>query len=437
MPRTTKPLSDTECRNARPREKDYSLFDGNGLHLLVKKNGTRSWRFKFTKPDGKAGLMAFGDYPILSLTEARAKHAAARNLLAKGIDPVVHKQQLRNDITRKQANSFEAVAREWHAKNAGKWSSDHASRILTRLEADVFPSIGHCPVAELKTRDLLVPLRIIEQRDALDLAGRVRQHINGIMRYAVQTGLIDSNPAADLTGALSVRKGKHHPALPLQDIPDFLRRLHGYKGRLLTVLAVRLTLLTFVHSSELRFMRWDELDMDRAIWTIPASRDPIEGVKYSHRGAKMRESHIVPLSRQALAVIEAIRPLTGRFDLVFAGDHDVSKPMSENTVNAVLRRLGYNTKVELCGHGFRAMACSALLESGQWSKDAIERQMSHKERNGVRAAYIHLAEFIAQRQQMVQWWADWLDSCKNHYVPPHEFSGMESNVIHLPNSLSA
>lgn len=163
---------------------------------------------------------------------------------------------------------------------------------------------------------------------------------------------------------------------------------------------------------------------------------PIEGVKYSHRGAKMREPHIVPLSRQALAIIEAIRPLIGRFDLVFAGDHDVSKPMSENTLNSALRRQGYDTKVEVCGHGFRAMACSALLESGQWSADAIERQMSHKERNGVRAAYIHRAEFITQRQQMVQWWADWLDCCKHHYVPPHEFTGLESNVIHLPNSLS-
>ncbi|WP_439823797.1 tyrosine-type recombinase/integrase [Aeromonas caviae] len=262
MPRTTKPLSDTECRNARPREKDYSLFDGNGLHLLVKKNGTRSWRFKFTKPDGKAGLMAFGDYPTLSLTDARKRREEVRNQLAKGIDPVVHKRQLRNEITSKQTNSFEAVAREWHSRSAGKWSPDHASRILTRLEADVFPSIGHCPVAELKTRDLLVPLRMIEQRDALDLAGRVRQHINGIMRYAVQTGLIDSNPAADLTGALSVRKGKHHPALPLQDIPELLCRLESYAGRLLTKMAVKLSLLTFVRSSELRFMRWDELDIE-------------------------------------------------------------------------------------------------------------------------------------------------------------------------------
>ncbi|MGN5288336.1 tyrosine-type recombinase/integrase [Aeromonas sp. 11P] len=252
----------------------------------------------------------------------------------------------------------------------------------------------------------------------------------------MRTDLIEANPAADLTGALSVRKVQHHPALPLQDIPELVRRLDSYSGRLLTKMAVKFTLLTFVRSSELRFMRWDELDIERAIWTIPASRDPIEGVKHSHRGAKMREPHFVPLSRQALAIIEAIRPLTGRFDLVFAGDHDVSKPMSENTVNSALRRLGYDTKVEVCGHGFRAMACSALLESGQWSADAIERQMSHKERNGVRAAYIHRAEFITQRQQMVQWWADWLDCCKHHYVPPHEFTGLESNVIHLPNSLS-
>jgi len=230
MPRTTKPLSDTECRNARPREKDYSLFDGNGLHLLVKKNGTRSWRFKFTKPDGKAGLMAFGDYPTLSLTDARKRREEVRNQLAKGIDPVVHKRQLRNEITSKQTNSFEAVAREWHSRSAGKWSPDHASRILTRLEADVFPSIGHCPVAELKTRDLLVPLRMIEQRDALDLAGRVRQHINGIMRYAVQTGLIDSNPAADLTGRCRFAKASTIPRCRCRIFPSCCVALRVMRG---------------------------------------------------------------------------------------------------------------------------------------------------------------------------------------------------------------
>nr|WP_236943613.1 site-specific integrase [Jeongeupia sp. USM3] len=284
---------------------------------------------------------------------------------------------------------------------------------------------------------MLAPLRKVEERGALDLASRLRQHIDGIMRYAVQTCLIDTNPARDMTGALAVRKATHRPALALERIPELLQRVENDGGRILTKHALRFTLLTFVRSSELRFMRWDEIDTNRAIWTIPASRTEIEGVKHSHRGAKMREPHMVPLSHQALAVLEAIRPLTGRFDLVFAGDHDASKPMSENTVNQALRRMGFDTKTEVCGHGFRAMACSALLESGLWSEDAIERQMSHKERNGVRAAYTHKAEFLAQRRLMVQWWADWLDANRTQFIPPHDFAGQGGKVILLRKDKAA
>ena len=209
------------------------------------------------------------------------------------------------------------------------------------------------------------------------------------------------------------------------------------QGRQLTKLALRFTLLTFVRSSELRFMRWNEIDTDRGIWTIPASREMIEGVKHSHRGTKMREPHMVPLSRQALNVLDALRTLTSRFDLVFAGDHDASKPISENTVNTALRRMGYDTKTELCGHGFRAMACSALLESGMWSEDAIERQMSHQERNSVRAAYTHKADFLAQRRLIVQWWADWLDSNRERFISPHEFAEYGNNVVPLNKGKAA
>lgn len=186
-----------------------------------------------------------------------------------------------------------------------------------------------------------------------------------------------------------------------------------------------MTLLVFIRSSELRFARWSEIDFETSIWTIPADREPLEGVKHSHRGSKMRTPHLVPLSRQALAVLEKIKRLNGNRDLVFVGDHDPRKPMSENTVNNALRVMGYDTKVEVCGHGFRTMACSALVESGMWSRDAVERQMSHQERNNVRAAYIHKAEHMDERRLMVQWWADYLDNCRGGYVVPYHFSGKD------------
>lgn len=414
------PLSDLACRNAKGKEKPYKLADGFGLFLLVNSNGSRWWRLKY-RFAGKEKLLSFGVYPDVTLVDARRQREEARKMLMEGLDPALLRKNEKAKQLAAYANTFEAVARAWHTRNAGKWSPDHARRIMTRLETDVFPFLGERPVAELKTRDLLLPLRKVEERGALDLAGRIRQHISGVMRYAVQSDLIDANPAGDMAGAIAVRKAKHRPALPLEEIPELLKRIDGYPGRAITVLALRFTLLTFVRSSELRFLRWEEIDFERATWTIPADREEIEGVKFSARGAKMREPHIVPLSRQAIATLETLKKLTGRFDLVFAGDHDASKPMSENTVNAALRRLGYDTTTEVCGHGFRAMACSALLESGLWSEDGIERQMSHKERNGVRAAYTHRAEFIQQRQMMMQWWADWLDEVKNRYIPPHDF----------------
>lgn len=402
------PLTDRQIRNASPTEKPTKLSDEKGLFLLINPNGSRYWRLKF-RIAGKEKLLSLGVYPETSLSEARSKREEARKLITQGIDPCEQRKSSKQAPSAAHENNFEKIAREWHSKNAAKWSTDHSTRILQRLEVEIFPEIGQRDVADLKTKDLLVPLHKVEERGSLDLAVRLRQHIHGILRYAVQIGLIETNPANDTAGALTTRKTIHRPALPLERIPELLMRLDQDNGRLLTKLALQLTLLTFVRSSEIRFMRWNEIDLERALWTIPASREEIDGVKHSHRGAKMKEPHVVPLSKQALEILEKLRPLTGHFELVFAGDHDAHKPMSENTVNNALRRMGYDTKTEVCGHGFRSMACSALIESGLWSQDAVERQMSHKERNNVRAAYTHKAEFLAQRQQLVQWWADWLD----------------------------
>lgn len=422
MARTVTPLTDPKCEAAKPREKDYSMFDGQGLHLLVKPSGVKTWRFKYTRPDGRSGLATFGNYPALGLKAARGRRAQAQELLVQGIDPIEQTRQGRIEAAKAKTNTFEALARDWHAISRRKWKPHHAASVLRRMELHLFPIIGDRPIAELKARDLLAPLKAAENRNTLDTAGRLRQYMTGIMRMAVQLGDIDSNPANDLQGATATRKATHLPALPLERLPELLARIDTYSGRTLTRLAVELTLLVFIRSSELRFARWNEIDMGRALWTIPGERKLIEGVKYSQRGAKMATPHLVPLSRQARALIDQVRQLTGHLELIFAGDHHHWKPMSESTVNKALRVMGYDTKTDVCGHGFRAMACSALMESGLWSRDAVERQMSHQERNGVRAAYIHKAEHIEERRLMVQWWADYLDACREQFITPFEFA---------------
>lgn len=425
MPRLVVPLTDAKCDAAKPREKDFTLFDGQGLHLLVKRSGTKVWRMKYARPDGRAGLATFGNYPAVGLKMARTRRAEALELLAKGIDPVENTRQVKQNAEHARRHTFEAIAREWHAASAGKWKQHHAESVLRRLEAHIFLELGARPIAELKTRDLLGPLKKLEKRGTLDTANRMGQYIAKIMRFAVQQGHIDSNPAIDLRGATATRRVEHRPALPLERSPELLHRVDAYHGHPLTRIAVELSLLVFTRSSELRFARWEEIDFERALWTIPSKREAIEGVRYSFRGMKMETPHLVPLSRQALALVEQARHLTGRFDLVFAGTHNFWKPMSENTVNAALRRMGYDTKTEVCGHGFRAMACSALVESGLWSRDAVERQMSHQERNNVRAAYTHKAEHLPERRLMLQWWADYLDNCRTGFITPYEFAHPE------------
>lgn len=422
MARTVIPLTDPKCEAARPRENDYKLFDGQGLYLLVKPSGVKTWRLKYTKPDGRAGLATFGNYPAVGLKAARTRRADAMALLALKIDPIEHARQSKIEDANARANTFRALALEWHGACARKWSPGHAATVLRRIETHLLPALGERPVAELKTRDLLAPLKAAEKRDTLETAGRLRQYMTGIMRMAVQQGHIDFNPAVDLQGATATRKTVHRPALPFERLPELLQRIDSDSGRPLTRLAVQLTLLVFIRSSELRFARWGEVDTGRSMWEIPGEREQIEGVKNSHRGSKMNTPHLVPLSRQALGALDEIRQLTGRFDLVFAGDHHHWKPMSENTVNKALRRMGYDTKVDVCGHGFRSMACSALVESGLWSKDAVERQMSHQERNTVRAAYIHKAEHLEERRLMVQWWADYLDANRERHVTPYDFA---------------
>ncbi|SPX94204.1 Prophage CP4-57 integrase [Morganella morganii] len=412
-------LTDAKVRAAKPLDKSYKLTDGDGMHLMVHTNGSKYWRLQY-RFGGKQKMLALGVYPDISLAEAREKRDAARKLIANGFDPSEKRKEVKEE-QQKEFNTFEKVARDWHATNK-KWSEGHSHRVLKSLEDNIFTAIGKRNIAELKTRDLLEPIKDVEMSGRLEVAARLQQRVTAIMRYAVQSGLIDYNPAQDMAGAVATGKRVHRAALELKRLPEFLQRIDDYKGRPLTKLAVKLTLLVFIRSSELRFARWDEIDFENAMWTIPAERETIEGVKHSHRGSKMRTTHLVPLSRQAIEILKQIYQFSGNHELIFIGDHNPRKPMSENTVNNALRVMGYDTKTEVCGHGFRTMACSSLIESGLWSKDAVERQMSHQERNSVRAAYIHKAEHIEERRLMVQWWADYLDVNREKEISPFSFA---------------
>ncbi|ECG1333843.1 integrase [Salmonella enterica subsp. indica] len=412
-------LTDTKVRSAKPEDNANPLSDGDGLFLLVHANGSKYWRFRF-RFGGKQHVMAFGVYPEVSLADARKKREEARKLVAAGIDPREHKRAVKEEQA-KEIITFEKVARDWLATNQ-KWSEDHSERVKKSLEDNVFPAIGTRNIAELSTRDLLLPIKAVEMSGRLEVAARLQQRTTAIMRYAVQSGLIDYNPAQEMAGAVASGNRHHRPALALKRLPELLQKIDGYTGRPLTRWATELTLLIFIRSSELRFARWSEIDFDTSMWTIPPEREPIPDVKHSHRGSKMHTPHLVPLSKQALAILKQIKHFCGKHELIFIGDHDPRKPMSENTVNSALRVMGYDTKVEVCGHGFRTMACSSLIESGLWSKDAVERQMSHMERNSVRAAYIHKAEFIDERKLMLQWWADFLDANREKGITPLDYA---------------
>ncbi|MFJ5486045.1 tyrosine-type recombinase/integrase [Pectobacterium actinidiae] len=411
-------LTDIKVRTAKPADKQYKLTDGNGMHLLIHPNGSKYWRLQY-RFGGKQKMLALGVYPDVSLADARARRDDARKLLANGSDPGDKKKS--DKIEQSEALTFREVAIEWHATNK-KWSEEHSRRVLKSLEDNLFSAIGKRSIAELKTRDLLAPIKAVEQSGRLEVASRLQQRTTAIMRYAVQSGLIDYNPAQEMAGAVASSNRQHRPALELKHTPELLQRIDSYTGRPLTRLAVELTLLIFIRSSELRFARWSEIDFETSMWTIPPEREPIEGVKHSHRGSKMRTPHLVPLSRQALVILKQIQQFSGDHELIFIGDHDPRKPMSENTVNKALRVMGYDTKVEVCGHGFRTMACSSLIESGLWSRDAVERQMSHMERNSVRAAYIHKAEHLDERKLMLQWWADFLDANRQHVISPFDYT---------------
>lgn len=394
------PLSDRKVRSAKPKPKDYKLFDEKGLYLLVKTNGGKYWRLKY-RFSAKEKLLALGVYPGVSLNKARRKVDTARDALSFGNDPGAIKQAEKNAEKIKKANSFEFVAREWWDIQKEDWTDKHANRVLSSLEMDIFPYIGDEPIAEIKTATISQTLKRVEHRGALDVAGRVLQRCSTIFQYAVKTGKAEINPARELQGTLKTRKVKHQPSLPRKELPALLKRLKTYDGLVQTRLALRFLMLTFVRPGELRGARWEEIDFDAKEWRIPAER------------MKMKVEHIVPLSKQAIAILKELKPITGQYELIFPGERRRNKPMSENTLLFALYRLGYKDRAT--PHGFRATA-SSILNEQNFNRDAIERQLSHMERNKVRGSYTHHAEYLKERKKIMQWWADYLDDLEHEKI---------------------
>jgi integrase len=387
-------LTPSQVKNAKPDAGAYKLRDGGGLYLLVRKTGAKWWRYDYRRPHtGKRNTLSMGTYPDVSLKKARDRHRQARELLADGIDPGAQRAATKQA----DADSFEAVAREWFAKQAPGWAESHSSKIIRRLECDVFPWIGDKPIGRLNAPDILAVLRRIESRGVIETAHRAKQSIGQVFRYAVATGRAQGDPTAALRGALAPTNPKHMAAItdPAK-IGPFLRTIDGYRGTFVVKSALRLAPLVFARPGELRKAEWADIDLDAAEWRFLASKQ---------RKGNESMTHIVPLSRQAVAILRDLEPMTRRGFYVFPGARSQARPMSENTVNAAFRRMGI-AKDEMTAHGFRAMARTLLSEQG-WKSDAIERQLSHKASGPLGAAYDR-AQYLAERREMMQAWADYL-----------------------------
>ncbi len=387
-----KSLSDAQARNAKPKSKPYKIADGEGLFLLIMPSGSKYWRLKYHFA-GKEKLLALGVYPEISLTDARERRSQARKILAAGKDPGEAKKKEKRILLANNANSFEVVAREWFENRKHEWAQSSKRTKLVYLENHLLPKIGHRPISEINAPDVLAMLRGIEGRGTLDTARRVMQMCGQIFMYAIATGRAERNPVPDLRGALKTPVVKHHSFLQAADLPAFLRKLDSYDGSLQTKLGLRLLLLTFVRTNELRGAKWSEIDWDKSEWRIPALR------------MKMKELHIVPLSRQAIEILLELKQLTGSHAYLLPNQHNPATFMSENTMLYAIYRMGYHSRAT--GHGFRSTA-STILNEHEFRSDVIERQLAHGERNRVRAAYNH-AQYLTERRKMMQWWADYLD----------------------------
>lgn len=389
-------LNARQVDTAKPKDKPYKLSDGGGLYLLVNPNGSRYWRLKY-RVDGKEKLLALGVYPAVSLAQARGKRDEAKRGIAGGIDPNIAKREEKVAREVQIKNTFQDIALEWHASKIKKWSAGYASDIMEAFNKDVFPYIGNKPIAQIKPLELLNVLRRMESRGATEKAKKVRQRCGEVFRYAIVTGRAEYNPAPDLTSAMQGHESTHYPFLNAQELPEFFHALSEYTGSKLVLLAARLLILTGVRTGELRTANWQEIDTENGLWEIPAER------------MKMRRPHCVPLSRQAIVILDEIREMTGRYSLVFPGRNDPHNTMSEASINQVFKRIGYAGRVT--GHGFRHTMSTILHEQG-YNTAWIETQLAHVDKNAIRGTYNH-AQYLDGRRDMLQWYADYMESLEN------------------------
>lgn len=399
------PLTDIECRNATcPAGRPFfRLTDGGGLYLEVRQAGPRNlqgsklwhWKYRF---GGKEKRLALGPYPDVPIKKARAARDQARSMLDAGTDPLQARKDGKEAQRLQIGTSFEAVARAWHANWSAAKSERHAGYVLRRLEADVFPVIGGKPIGDITAPQLLAMAKKIEARGALDIARRAWQTCGQVFEFALTLGQVERNPAKDVRpgAALKPRQQGHYARVDAKELPELLRRIYAYPGAVYTRMAMQLMVLTFVRTGELIGARWEEFDLDGAEWRVPASR------------MKMKTPHVVPLSRQAVDVLRCLHELRGLSGLLFPGERDHEKPMSNNTILGALKRMGYGGR--MTGHGFRGVASTVLHEHG-FEHAHIELQLAHMERDEVAAAY-NFATYLPQRRKMLQWWADHLDQVR-------------------------
>lgn len=399
MSKRIAPLTELAISKAKKAPKEYKLFDGGGLFLLVTSAGSKLWNFKY-RFAGKEKKLALGAYPTITLADARQRREACRKLLVNGIDPGVARKQEKEELTRKvehDTNTFEKVAREWHTQKKVDWSANHGERLLKSLERDVLPHIGVMPIANIKTPELAELLQRISIRTN-ETAHRIKIAISMIFQYAILKGLIESNPATSLKGVLPSRKHKHMaaPTEPIA-VAELMRAIDVFNGTFIVKCALQLTPLLFVRPGELRKMEWADVDLEAGEWRYLVT--------------KTKTNHLVPLPRQAIAILKSVHPFTGHSKYVFQSLRSPQVCMSENTVNAALRRLGF-TGDEIVAHGFRAMARTMLHEVLGFQPDAIEAQLAHKVPDRLGSAY-NRTKFLAERRKMMQAWADYLDDLKN------------------------
>ena len=388
-------LTELECKNFEAKEKNYKKFDGGGMFLLIKPDGSKYWRLKYTYV-GKEKLLALGVYPEVSLKEARKKHDEYKTKLAEGIDPVQDKKQSKNELKENVANTFENIALEWHKH---KWKDSvkkDAKLELSRLKRHIFPYLGSIPIKKITAQQLISTIRNMEDNGILSESQKTRSIVGQVFKYAIATKRAEHNLIQDTARAYKQPNVKHHPNFSEKELKEFLKTFADFKGNPITKLALKFLTLTFVRSNELRGARWEEFDFEKNEWRIPAER------------MKMKEQHIVPLSKQSLAVLEEIKKLSFKENesgLLFPSAIRSEKPISDNTLSKALRDQGYQGKAT--PHGMRATASTILNENG-FKPDVIERQLAHCERNKVRASYNH-AQYLQERREMMNWWGDFVE----------------------------